>query len=152
MVFFALDSLRQLSIRFFDLDELSFFMFQKDFLKPFEYVMGHNDNTQVCDMVLQCLKQMVLAKSEKIKSGWRTMFSIFTVAVKKNNATAGLAAGVAELAVRIQRDHFDQLIQQDAFGGFVGCLSSLGETRAFKSRVCRQWTCSRACLKKLSPQ
>ena len=41
VVFFALDSLRQLSIGFFDLDELSFFMFQKDFLKPFEYVMGH---------------------------------------------------------------------------------------------------------------
>lgn len=151
VVFFALDSLRQLSIRFFDLDELSFFMFQKDFLKPFEYVMGHNDNTQVCDMVLQCLKQMVLAKSEKIKSGWRTMFSTFTVAVKKNNATAGLAAGVAELAVRIQRDHFDQLIQQDAFGGFVGCLSSLGKNPRFQKPSLQAMDLLKGLPKKIIP-
>lgn len=83
VVFFALDSLRQLSIRFFDLDELSHFKFQKEFLEPFEYVMAHNNNAAVKDMVLQCLQQMVLAKSDKIKSGWKTMFATFSVAARQ---------------------------------------------------------------------
>lgn len=151
VVFFALDSLRQLSIRFFDLDELSFFMFQKDFLKPFEYVMGHNDNNQACDMVLQCLRQMVLAKSDKIKSGWRTMFSTFTVAIKKKNATAGLAAGVAELVVAIQRDNIDQVIQQDAFGGFVSCLSSLGKNPRFQKPALQAIELLKGLIKKIIP-
>lgn len=83
VVFFALDSLRQLSIRFFDLEELTHFKFQKEFLEPFAYVMEHNNNAAVKDMVLQCLQQMVLAKSDKIKSGWKTMFATFSLAAKQ---------------------------------------------------------------------
>lgn len=49
--FFALDSLRQLSTRFLEKEELPHFKFQKDFLKPFEYTMIHNDNPDVRDMV-----------------------------------------------------------------------------------------------------
>lgn len=83
VVFFALDSLRQLSIRFFDLEELSHFKFQKEFLEPFAYVMANNSNVTVKDMVLQCLQQMVLAKSDRIKSGWKTMFATFSIAAKQ---------------------------------------------------------------------
>ena len=91
IVFFALDSLRQLSIRFFDLEELPHFKFQKDFLRPFEQVMSNNPDGAAKDMVLQCLKQMILAKSDKIKSGWKTMFDVFSAAAnasygKLNNA------------------------------------------------------------------
>jgi brefeldin A-inhibited guanine nucleotide-exchange protein len=49
--FFALDALRQLAMRFLEKDELSHFQFQKDFLKPFEYTMVHNDNPDIRDMV-----------------------------------------------------------------------------------------------------
>lgn len=80
VVSFALDSLRQLSMRFFDIEELPHFKFQRDFLQPFEYVMIHNPDPAAKDMVLQCLGQMVLSKSEKIKSGWSTMFGVFSAA------------------------------------------------------------------------
>jgi Sec7-like guanine-nucleotide exchange factor len=48
--FFALDSLRQLSMRFLEKEELPHFKFQKDFLKPFEHTMIHNQNPDIRDM------------------------------------------------------------------------------------------------------
>jgi Sec7-like guanine-nucleotide exchange factor len=50
--FFALDSLRQLAMRFLEKEELPHFKFQKDFLKPFEYTMIHNQNPEIRDMVI----------------------------------------------------------------------------------------------------
>ncbi len=47
IVFFALDSLRQLSMRFMEIEELPGFKFQKDFLKPFEHVMSNSNNIHV---------------------------------------------------------------------------------------------------------
>ena len=47
---FALDSLRQLSMRFLEKEELPHFKFQKDFLKPFEHTMIHNHNPEIRDM------------------------------------------------------------------------------------------------------
>lgn len=51
VAFFALDALRQLAMRFLEKEELPHFKFQKDFLKPFEHTMIHNNNPEVRDMV-----------------------------------------------------------------------------------------------------
>ncbi len=58
VVYFALDSLRQLSMRFMEIEELPGFKFQKDFLKPFEHVMANSNVVAVKDMVLRCLIQI----------------------------------------------------------------------------------------------
>lgn len=71
-------------MRFLEIDELPHFKFQKDFLKPFEHVMANNQVVPVKDMVLRCLGQMLQARGDKIKSGWRTMFGTFTYAAKEN--------------------------------------------------------------------
>jgi brefeldin A-inhibited guanine nucleotide-exchange protein len=63
-------------------EELPLFKFQKDFLKPFEFTMIHNQNPEVRDMVLQCLQQMIQLRVENMRSGWRTMFGVFTAASK----------------------------------------------------------------------
>jgi hypothetical protein len=39
---FAVDSLRQLSMKFLEKGELANFRFQKDFLRPFEHIMKRN--------------------------------------------------------------------------------------------------------------
>ena len=83
IVFFALDSLRQLSMRFLELEELPGFKFQKDFLKPFEHVMANSSVVPVKDMVLRCLIQMIQARGDNIRSGWKTMFGVFTVAARE---------------------------------------------------------------------
>jgi len=83
VVFFALDSLRQLSMRFMEIEELPGFKFQKDFLRPFEHVMANSTTVTVKDMVLRCLIQMIQARGENIRSGWKTMFGVFTVAARE---------------------------------------------------------------------
>ena len=83
VVFFALDSLRQLSMRFMEIEELPGFKFQKDFLKPFEHVVANSNAVTVKDMVLRCLIQMIQARGDNIRSGWKTMFGVFTVAARE---------------------------------------------------------------------
>ena len=87
VVFFALDSLRQLSMRFMEIGELPGFKFQKDFLKPFEHVMANSSAVTVKDMVLRCLIQMIQARGDNIRSGWKTMFGVFTVAAREPYGT-----------------------------------------------------------------
>lgn len=82
VAFFALDALRQLAMRFLEKEELPLFKFQKDFLKPFEHTMIKNANPDVRDMVLQCLQQMLQLRAQNMRSGWRTMFAIFSAASK----------------------------------------------------------------------
>ncbi|CAK9296919.1 unnamed protein product [Gordionus sp. m RMFG-2023] len=77
--FFALDSLRQLSTKFLEKGELSNFRFQKDFLRPFEYIIKHNKSLNVADMTIRCVDQMIRAQAHNIKSGWKNIFSIFQI-------------------------------------------------------------------------
>ena len=83
VVYFALNSLRQLSMRFMEIEELPGFKFQKDFLKPFEHILSNATQVPVKDMVLRCLIQMIQARGENIRSGWQTMFGVFAVAAKE---------------------------------------------------------------------
>jgi brefeldin A-inhibited guanine nucleotide-exchange protein len=83
VVYFALNSLRQLSMKFMEIEELPGFKFQKDFLKPFEHIMANSGVVSVKDMVLRCLIQMIQARGDNIRSGWKTMFGVFTVAAKE---------------------------------------------------------------------
>lgn len=48
---FALDSLRQLAMKFLEKEELPHFKFQKDFLMPFHEVLANNPKTEIKDMV-----------------------------------------------------------------------------------------------------
>lgn len=105
VVFFALDSLRQLSMRFLELEELPGFKFQKDFLKPFEHVIGNSTAVTVKDMVLRCLIQMIQARGENIRSGWKTMFGVFTVAAREPYGTLSMQILNLQPTNRINRGY-----------------------------------------------
>ena len=83
VVFFALNSLRQLSMQFMEIEELSGFKFQKDFLKPFEQIINNTTVIAVKDMVLRCLIQLIQARGDKVRSGWKAIFGAFTVAARE---------------------------------------------------------------------
>ena len=83
VVHFALNSLRQLSIRFLDLEELPGFQFQKDFLKPFEHIIAHTSVVQVKEIVILSLVQLIQARGDNIRSGWKTILGVFTVAARE---------------------------------------------------------------------
>ncbi|RDB22645.1 Protein transport protein sec71 [Hypsizygus marmoreus] len=119
--FFALDSLRQLAMRFLEKEELPHFKFQKDFLKPFEYTMIHNQNPEVRDMVLQCLQQMIQARVQNMRSGWRTMFGVFSAASRV--LTERIANSAFEIVTRLNKDHFPAIVRHGAFADLTVCIT-----------------------------
>ncbi|KAI0092054.1 hypothetical protein BDY19DRAFT_983580 [Irpex rosettiformis] len=119
--FFALDALRQLAMRFLEKEELPHFKFQKDFLRPFEYTMVHNSNPDVRDMVLQCLQQMIQARVENMRSGWRTMFGVFTAAAKV--PTERIVNSAFEIVTRLNKEHFPSIVRHGSFADLTVCIT-----------------------------
>jgi brefeldin A-inhibited guanine nucleotide-exchange protein len=128
--FFALDSLRQLSMGFFEIEELAHFKFQKAFLKPFEYVIIHNDSLEVKDMVLECINNMVLAKAVKIKSGWKTIFEVLTIAAKGNKES--LVLKTYRMASWISKEYINEVRAQESFSDLVLCFTNLAKNERFQ--------------------
>lgn len=128
--FLALDSLRQLAMRFLEKEELANFKFQKDFLKPFEYAMIHNTNPDARDMVLQCLHQMVQARAQNMRSGWRTMFGVFAAAAKV--PTERIAAQAFDIVQRINREHFSQIVEFGSFADLTVCVTDFCKISKFQ--------------------
>lgn len=132
IVFFALDSLRQLSMRFMEIEELAGFKFQKDFLKPFEHILANSNNPSVKDMVLQCLIQMIQARGDNIRSGWRTMFGVFTVAAREpHESIVNLAF---ENVNQVYRTKFGVVISQGAFTDLIVCLTEFSKNLKFQKK------------------
>lgn len=77
---YAVDSLRQLSMKFLERDELANYTFQNDFLKPFVIVMRQSKAVEIRELIIRCVSQMVLARVANVKSGWKSMFMVFTTA------------------------------------------------------------------------
>ena len=82
---YAVDSLRQLAMKFLEIDELANYHFQKDFLKPFEYIITFNRSLAIREFVVRCLTNMILARGENIKSGWKSIFMVFTAAASESD-------------------------------------------------------------------
>ncbi|KAM5354199.1 hypothetical protein ACJ41O_000849 [Fusarium nematophilum] len=132
IVFFALDSLRQLSMRFMEIEELAGFKFQKNFLKPFEHVLANSHNVTVKDMVLRCLIQMIQARGDNIRSGWRTMFGVFTVAAREPyESIVNLAY---ENVNQVYKTKFGVVISQGAFTDLIVCLTEFSKNLKFQKK------------------
>jgi brefeldin A-inhibited guanine nucleotide-exchange protein len=79
LAMYAIDSLKQLSIKFLQKEELSNFNFQRVFLKPFEVILARTRNLEIKDLVLRCIDVLVRACAGNIRSGWRSIFVTFEV-------------------------------------------------------------------------
>ncbi len=75
---YAVDSLRQLSMKFLERDELASYTFQNDFLKPFVIVMRKSTSMEIRELVIRCVSQMVFARSANIRSGWKSMVRLLS--------------------------------------------------------------------------
>lgn len=128
VAFFAVDSLRQLSIKFLEKGELANYSFQKDFLRPFEYIMQNNNRAvKLRDMVVRCVAQMVHSKADNIRSGWKNIFSVFSMAaqdVDKNivNMAFITTKHIFESYFSTKHDHRASQIAA-SFMDAVNCLS-----------------------------
>ncbi|XP_035208978.1 brefeldin A-inhibited guanine nucleotide-exchange protein 1-like isoform X2 [Stegodyphus dumicola] len=129
--FFAVDSLRQLSMKFIEKGEFANYRFQKDFLRPFEYVMKNNRSPAIRDMVVRCIAQMVNSQAQKIKSGWKNIFSVFHLAAADDQeAIVELAFQTTGKIITVLYDkYFPALI--DSFQDAIKCLSEFACNASF---------------------
>jgi Sec7-like guanine-nucleotide exchange factor len=120
---YAIDSLKQLSIKFLQKAELSNFNFQRLFLKPFEVIMNRSHSSEIKELILRCLDIMVLACASNIRSGWRSIFAVFSsAATNEKHEIAGIAFEITE---RLMTKQFDLLIHDfvDLMNCFVAFAS-----------------------------
>ena len=120
--FFAVDSLKQLSMKFLEKGELQNFHFQKDFLRPFEYIMKNNKSAHIRDMVVRCLSQMVQSQSSNIRSGWKNIFATFALAASDfEEPIVALSFQSAEQVVKAL------IAERQLFDSFQDCVKCLSE-------------------------
>jgi brefeldin A-inhibited guanine nucleotide-exchange protein len=110
--FFAIDKLRQLSIKFLELEELPNFKFQKDFLKSFEEIVANTPDAKIKDMCLACLQQIVQVKGKGLKSGWKTVLGCLIRATKEVESIVNLAFDIFKYIVK---EHLGDVLQNGSF-------------------------------------
>ena len=131
----VVDSLRQLAIKFLSRTELSNYSFQNEFLRPFVVVMRQSPDVEIRELIIRCVSQMVQARVEHIKSGWKSMFMVFTTAAADEKSQIVVLA--FQTIERIIREHFHYIIETDtvAFTDCVNCLVAFTNSEA-GSEVC----------------
>ncbi|KAK5113686.1 hypothetical protein LTR62_003313 [Meristemomyces frigidus] len=147
VVYFALNSLRQLSMRFMEIEELPGFKFQKDFLKPFEFILGNAQQVAVKDMVLRCLIQMIQARGDMIRSGWRTMFGVFTIAAREPYES--IVSLAFDNVTQVYNERFGVVISQGAFTDLMVCLTQFSKNQKFQKKSLQAIETIRASVPKM---
>jgi len=126
---YVVDSLRQLSMQFLSRDELANYSFQNDFLRPYVVIMRASQEVPTRELIIRCMSQMVAARVGNIKSGWKSMFMVFTTAA--NDQQRSIVVLAFETIERIMRQHFNHIVETDstAFTDCVNCLVAFTNSR-----------------------
>ncbi|KAL6569404.1 Brefeldin A-inhibited guanine nucleotide-exchange protein 2 [Orobanche minor] len=143
---FAMDSLRQLSMKFLEREELANYNFQNEFMKPFVVVMRKSSAVEIRELIIRCVSQMVLSRVNNVKSGWKSMFMkttfkrafaileiignfVFTTAAYDDHKNIVLLA--FEIIDKIVRDYFPYITETETttFTDCVNCLLAFTNTR-----------------------
>ncbi|XP_061339178.1 brefeldin A-inhibited guanine nucleotide-exchange protein 2-like [Gastrolobium bilobum] len=126
---FAMDSLRQLSMKFLEREELANYNFQNEFMKPFVIVMRKSSAVEIRELIIRCVSQMVLSRVNNVKSGWKSMFMVFTTAAYDDHKNIVLLA--FEIIEKIIRDYFAYITETETttFTDCVNCLIAFTNSR-----------------------
>ncbi|XP_042506154.1 brefeldin A-inhibited guanine nucleotide-exchange protein 2-like [Macadamia integrifolia] len=147
---FAMDSLRQLAMKFLDREELANYNFQNEFMKPFVIVMRKSSAVEIRELIIRCVSQMVLSRVNNVKSGWKSMFMVFTTAAYDDHKNIVLLA--FEIIEKIVRDYFPYITETETttFTDCVNCLIAFTNTRFNKDISLNAIAFLRFCAAKLA--
>ena len=119
---YAIDALRQLAMKFLERDELANYTFQNEFLKPFVLVMRQSKAVEIRELIIRCVSQFILARVANVKSGWKSMFMVFTAAASdENRQLVALAFSTIE---KIVREYFSHVTETET-ATFTDCVNCL---------------------------
>jgi brefeldin A-inhibited guanine nucleotide-exchange protein len=113
---FAIDSLKQLAIKFLQKEELSNFRFQKEFLQPFTSILKETNSQAVKELVVDCMTNLVLTLAANIKSGWQCIVDVFLTATLDEV----LLQKIFPALVKIAESEMDKVLEQ--FGEMLNCV------------------------------
>ncbi|KAL3514922.1 hypothetical protein ACH5RR_021824 [Cinchona calisaya] len=131
---FVMDSLRQLSMKFLEREELANYNFQNEFLKPFVIVMQRSNSAEIRELIVRCVSHMVLSRVNNVKSGWKSVFMVFTAAAADERKNIVLLA--FQTMEKIVREYFSYITETETvtFTDCVKCLITFTNSR-FNSDV-----------------
>ncbi|XP_022727318.1 brefeldin A-inhibited guanine nucleotide-exchange protein 1-like isoform X2 [Durio zibethinus] len=131
---FVMDSLRQLAMKFLEREELANYNFQNEFLRPFVIVMQKSSSAEIRELIVRCISQMVLSRVSNVKSGWKSVFMVFTAAAADERKNIVLLA--FETMEKIVREYFPHITETEVttFTDCVRCLIKFTNSR-FNSDV-----------------
>lgn len=131
---FVMDSLRQLAMKFLGREELANYNFQNEFLRPFVIVMQKSSSAEIRELIVRCISQMVLSRVSNVKSGWKSVFMVFTTAAADERKNIVLLA--FETMEKIVREYFPYITETETttFTDCVRCLITFTTSR-FNSDV-----------------
>ena len=123
---FAIDSVRQLAMKFLEKDELASYQFQKQFFKPFEAIMLHNPSPDTRELIVGCLQRMIASKVHNIRSGWKAVFVVLGIAARQS--TAPLVHSAFDLLCEIMDSYFALITESssDTLDECTNCLVQFG--------------------------
>ncbi|XP_065859435.1 brefeldin A-inhibited guanine nucleotide-exchange protein 2-like [Euphorbia lathyris] len=147
---FAMDSLRQLSMKFLEREELANYNFQNEFMKPFVIVMRKSSAVEIRELIIRCVSQMVLSRVNNVKSGWKSMFMVFTTAAYDDHKNIVLLS--FEIMEKIIRDYFPYITETETttFTDCVNCLIAFTNSRFNKDISLNAIAFLRFCATKLA--
>ena len=108
---FAIDSLRQLALKFLSKPELHNYHFQAEFLRPFAQIMAA---PHAQDLILSVVDSLV--RSVVLKSGWISVFQILQIAAEAKGVVAAfdlltfIHTSLHPIEVEYFREYFSVLI------------------------------------------
>ncbi|KXS09402.1 hypothetical protein M427DRAFT_140918 [Gonapodya prolifera JEL478] len=130
---FAVDSLRQLSYKFLERDELSHYNTQSEFLRSFEHVMRHTTNASIRELIVQSVHQMVASRARNIRSGWRSIWNVLSRATHDEDLPLIKSAfSVLEL---VFSESLEVVINAGGFADYIACLKDFAQTQSDETVV-----------------
>jgi brefeldin A-inhibited guanine nucleotide-exchange protein len=125
---YAIDSLKQLSMKFLEKTELSHFNFQSVFLIPFERIMSKSPTLEIKELILRVIDNITQAKVRNIMSGWRAIFSVYALAGSDEHESLNSLA--FDAVDRIFIHHWD--VAKESFVDLVNCLTVFAKNKFFQ--------------------
>ncbi|KAI8821421.1 uncharacterized protein EV422DRAFT_495953, partial [Fimicolochytrium jonesii] len=121
---FAVDSLRQLSMKFLEREELGHWTAQNEFLKSFEWIIKHNPDPRIKELILSSTRQMIQARGKSLRSGWKSIFVVLSKAAQSGDEKIlRLSVSVVQMIF----SGFFECVVGNAGAGFVDFVACLVE-------------------------
>ncbi|KAJ6879223.1 brefeldin A-inhibited guanine nucleotide-exchange protein 2-like [Populus alba x Populus x berolinensis] len=124
--------------------------FFNEFMKPFVIVMRKSNAVEIRELIIRCVSQMVLSRVNNVKSGWKSMFMVFTTAAYDDHKNIVLLA--FEIIEKIIRDYFPYITETETttFTDCVNCLIAFTNSRFNKDISLNAIAFLRFCATKLA--